>query len=311
VSGQAAVFDSIGENIHPLPGGTESWVQDISGGGSFAAGGSSTGGWLLWDLRDLPAVEFAELTTLEPDEGHPEAYGINDYGIAVGQVLPSGPVIQFAAIWEPDDNGGWGPARRLPELAGHDNSFAVGINNAGHIVGWNSVRSEHGHAVLWIPIPETDPREYNIVDLTPDEPRWAGARFVMEPALDGRVQVFGSHSIDGQTRATVWTVDVANRTVLTDLTERAPESGIVEDIYAGEEGLEVLLGSGVWNVADNVVHELPLSGSGCGGQGAAFDSSGKIFGRALFNTSKKTICRFNSKDVIQLPVVWTKIVPVP
>jgi len=212
----------------------------------------------------------------------------------------------LAVIWEPDGRpGSWKLALPLGELEGHNNSWATGINNAGHVVGQSRVFFEHGHAVMWIF--DDDTGLYDIVDLTLNDENHAGtAEFVTEP-LNGTVQVFGSSTFDGQSRPTVWTVHIATGTVLTNLTKRAPEGGSVEDIYAGEE---VLLRSGVWNLADKVVHELPISGSGCGVVSArAFDSSGKIFGTAEFSNTRKTTCRYNSKDVIDLPVVWTKIVP--
>jgi hypothetical protein len=182
--------------------------------------------------------------------------------------------------------------------------MAEGINNAGYVVGRSDVFFDHRHAVMWIPIPDTDPREYNIVDLTPpDELPSGSASFVTEP-VGGTMQVVGD-----QSGTTVWTVDVATRTVLT--TKQAPEGGRVRDIYAGAEVEEVLFATSVWNVVDNVVHELPLSGSGCSASARAFDSSGNIYGKADFSTAKKTACNYARGAVISRPVVWTKIVTVP
>jgi hypothetical protein len=213
-------------------------------------------------------------------------------------------VRQFAVIWEPDGPGAWKDALALGELEGHNNSTATGINNAGHIVGRSNVFFEHSHAVMWIANSEGS---YDIVDLAPDgvEPgSGTGARFVTEPASDGTVQVVGSQNIAGQTRNMVWTVDVAGRTVVSTR-EVAPESySAVVDIDA--VGNVLRSNESVWTLAGEV-HELPLSGKECGGGARAFDSSGNVFGTAQFST-KKTTCRYNSKDVIDLPVVWMKTV---
>jgi probable HAF family extracellular repeat protein len=169
-----------------LPGGASSWGYAINNAGQAVGYGDTSTGTLravLWErgkaieLGALPGAESCmanginasgavvglcsgsfgthavlwtggktiDLGVLDEGGDYSFAAAVNDSGRVVGSALQTSGILA-AVVWEN------GTARRLAELPDQVGGFAIGINNAGQIVGQIFGKTDGlswGHAVIW------------------------------------------------------------------------------------------------------------------------------------------------------------------
>jgi probable HAF family extracellular repeat protein len=166
-------------------GGSYSVAYDINSSGLIVGTADASGGVqraCLWDsagLVDLGALSGGSWNT---------ARAINDSGAVVLWGTPAGVTENRAAFWSghPED-----PVVDLGTFGGGE-SWAYGLNNLGHVVGWAELAAGHYHAYVWNGV--------EMVDLGT-----LGGLFSSAYAInDAGVVVGWAHDAAGRTRAVAW-----------------------------------------------------------------------------------------------------------
>lgn len=126
-----------GADLGTLPGGEESWANDINDEGVVVGRGDYPipNGFLMHALR---WEKDGTVTDLGVPDSWSEAYAINNAGVAVGATALG------AARWDAQ-----GTMTLLDRLPGGGFSEAYGINDAGVAVGHARAADGTDHAVTW------------------------------------------------------------------------------------------------------------------------------------------------------------------
>jgi probable HAF family extracellular repeat protein len=138
-SARATLWDGTSVTDLGLAGEFNSVANDINEAGVVAG--------LSWGIRDNSPVSWSRsgATILQtPPGGVGAVFGINNSGQMVGETEPTMNGLSHASVWNK------GALSTLPTLGGAGMGIAMGINDAGAIVGYSADAKGEQRATLWL-----------------------------------------------------------------------------------------------------------------------------------------------------------------
>ncbi len=138
----AALWDTSGVTDLGTLGGNLSIAYDINVGGLVVGAADNGSGQQRAALWSSGAVMDLGLL---PGGAWNTARGINDFGQVILWGVPDGEARNRATFW----SGGLSDAPIDLGTFGGDESWAYGLNNSGHVVGWAEFDAGNHHAFVW------------------------------------------------------------------------------------------------------------------------------------------------------------------